>query len=104
MINSKLISQYTLEPIALDDKEKSEIFLGVNIYQNLANEFLNATVERLDLCEIKPFSSKEFAHVDIWVKDDFCSMLIERIHDKDEFNLIHSFIESLRNHGFIVSS
>lgn len=103
MTYAKLESQYLLQPLQLFDGKKSEIFLRVNIYKNPFDNSLSAIVERLDLYEIKPFSEKGCAHVDFWVKDDFCSMLIDKISKKNELQILESFIDSLRENGFEVA-
>lgn len=98
----KLLSQYNLEPLEIYDNSNPKLYLRINIYKNIVNDALSATVEKLDEYEIKPFTGKEVAHVSVWVRDDFCDMLMERISKEDELQILDSFVNALKEHGFEV--
>lgn len=96
----KLLSQYNLEPLEIYDNNNSKLCLRVNIYKSITDGELSATVERLDEYEIKPFTSEEVAHVSLWVRDDFCDLLMERIFKENELQILDSFVNALKEHGF----
>ncbi len=73
------------------------ICLKVVVLRFQDDGLFKAIIERLDLYEIKLMEHDDVSHVEVWVKDNFSTALIQKISAVSEDQLLTMVVKTLRD-------